>query len=67
MYLKEEEYMEKAYKLVTAQEVVTIAFTSVEAMMSGSKPAIKAPITITIVPEMLGETGFVVKISKNKI
>ncbi|MBR1939302.1 hypothetical protein IJ847_01040 [Candidatus Saccharibacteria bacterium] len=40
--------MEKAYKLVTAQEVVTIAFTSVEAMMSGSKPAIKAPITITI-------------------
>lgn len=25
------------------------------------------PITITIVPEMLGETGFVVKISKNKI
>lgn len=25
------------------------------------------PIPITIVPEMLGETGFVVKISKNKI
>ncbi len=40
--------MEKAYKLVTTQEVITIAFTSVEAMMSGSKPTINAPITITI-------------------